>query len=48
VGGVYGKELENLLNNLDVVPDLKEKSRVELGYILLNAQNYKWLTSPHL
>jgi hypothetical protein len=37
------------LNSSYVVPDLKEKSRVEeLGYILFEPQNYKWLTLLYL
>jgi hypothetical protein len=35
VGGFFLEELRGLLNRFDVVPDLKEKCRVdELGYIL--------------
>jgi hypothetical protein len=37
------------LNSSEVVSDLKEKSRVdELGNILFEPQNYKWLTLLHL
>jgi hypothetical protein len=49
VGGYFQEELRGLLNSSDVVPDLKEKNRVdELGYILFEPQNYKWLTLLHL
>jgi hypothetical protein len=49
VGGYFREELRGLLNNSEVVPDLKEKSWVdELGYILFEPQNYKWLTLLHL
>jgi hypothetical protein len=49
VGEYVREELRSLFNSSDVVPDLKEKSRVdELGYILFEPQNYKWLTLLHL
>jgi hypothetical protein len=49
VGGYFQEELRGLLNSSDVVPDLKEKSSVdELGYILFEPQNYKWLTLFHV
>jgi hypothetical protein len=49
VGGYFREELRGLLNGTDVVPDLKEKSRVdELGYILFEPQNYKLFTLLHL
>jgi hypothetical protein len=49
VGGYFREELRDLLNSSYVVPDLKEKSRVEeLGYILFKPQNYKWLTLLYL
>jgi hypothetical protein len=49
VGGFFREQVGGLLNRPDVVPDLKEKSKVdELGYILFEPQNYKWLTLLHL
>jgi hypothetical protein len=41
VGGFFHEQVGALLNRPDVVPDLKEKSRVdELGYILFESLNY--------
>jgi hypothetical protein len=49
VGGYFREELRGLLKSSYVISDLKEKSRVdELGYILFESQNYKWLTLLHL
>jgi hypothetical protein len=49
ISGFFREQVGGLFNSSYVVPDLKEKSRVdELGYILFEPQNYKWLTLLHL
>jgi hypothetical protein len=38
IGSIYREEFEGLLNRDDVVFDLKEKSRVELGIFCLKQE----------